>query len=93
MGLFRGGDIDEEALLVHGAVRLGREFDDGVQRHVKGRNLVLGNVHEVPVEDTEDGLVADNADTLPLSATGAVGGKGGGEREGEGRGPIIGAGQ
>ena len=59
-------DADGEAGLVHGAVRHGCQLNQHVQRHLQLRDLLLRDVHEVGVDDTQDRLVRDNADALPL---------------------------
>lgn len=58
-----GGDIGLVALLV-GAVGLGGQLDEGMQRHLHPGRALLGHVHEVSVDAAQHGLVGDDDDVL-----------------------------
>ena len=61
-------DVDEEPLLVHGAVGFRRELDERVQGDGERGDVFLGHVHQVAVEHPQHSLVPDDADALALPA-------------------------
>ena len=56
-------DIGGPPLLL-GGISLGGELDEGMQRHLHPRALLLGDIHVVGVDAAEDGLVGDDDDVL-----------------------------
>ena len=42
------------------------QLDEGVERNLNAGDLVRGDGHEVPVDDTEDGLMCHDADAVLL---------------------------